>query len=293
MDDHQYFYQAYEHIASDLAKDLWFFVHAAGWFSCTPDYYMSRTSFVDFQLMYVTRGRGTVTWKGDTFPVEAHEIVLLDLNQPHQYEADKDDPWELMWVHFGGSQTPGFIRVLQCDTRPVLSVPASVKFGRWFRNLFELVRDRPVGMEPRMSSLITRILTELVALQLEHGAVPFGSEAPTWPDAVRQSIAFMEENYDQPLTLETIAGTATLSPFHFARLFKRTTGYSVMEYLMRFRLAQAKYLLSETPLSVGEIGNMVGFPDQSYFSKMFKRYERMTPSHFRQLNTHTPEGDDE
>lgn len=281
MTKHPHFYKAYSHTPSDAARQIWFYVHAVGWFNCASDYDVRRESFFGYQLKYVLRGRGYVEWEGHTYTVLPGEIFLLDLSLAHRYYADPQDPWELLWVHFDGTGCSDYFRLLGADDNPVLQTANRSETEEQFRQLFKLFRHRPCGLEALASCAITHILTQLIVARAEAGAELASLQSLPYPDVIRHSIAYLEANYQYPLQLEEIAQQVTLSPFHFARLFKRTTGSSVMEYLLRIRLRMAKHLLTQTAMPVSEIADKCGFADPSYFSRTFKRWEGATPSEFR------------
>jgi AraC-like DNA-binding protein len=64
-------------------------------------------------------------------------------------------------------------------------------------------------------------------------------------------------------------------------VFKRTVGFGLIEYLHRIRIDHARRLLQTERFSVGEIGHLVGFPDQSHFGKIFRRMVGVSPQEFR------------
>lgn len=79
----------------------------------------------------------------------------------------------------------------------------------------------------------------------------------------------------------TLAAVGETSPAHFARLFKRTTGCTPHQYVLRCRMDQAKQLLVETDVSLSEIGLQVGCADQSHFTALFRTHVSMTPKAYR------------
>lgn len=101
--------------------------------------------------------------------------------------------------------------------------------------------------------------------------------------AVKESIAIIEENYSQNLSLEEICMQVSVSKNYFCYLFKRETGMSLWNYLTVVRLQHAKKLLDETELRSYEIAFQVGYDNPSYFSKIFKKYEGMTPNEYRDV----------
>ena len=98
---------------------------------------------------------------------------------------------------------------------------------------------------------------------------------------IRRSVELMHTQLDQDLTLKALAAASYLSPFHFARLFKKLTGLSPHNYLASIRATKAQLLLAETDLSVTEIGARVGYLSGSHFTKAFRLATGATPREFR------------
>lgn len=99
---------------------------------------------------------------------------------------------------------------------------------------------------------------------------------------VKAAIDFIKVNYSDPyLSLEILCKKLFLSPGHFSRLFKKSTGETFVDYLTRIRMDQAKYLLANTNQKMYEISNAIGYEDPNYFSYNFKKHVKLTPSEWR------------
>jgi len=98
---------------------------------------------------------------------------------------------------------------------------------------------------------------------------------------VRRALGYMSEHFAETLTLETVAREVGLSASYFSALFHQVVGVSFREHLCRIRVEESKQLLSSTDYSLTDIALAVGFADQSYFCKVFKRIVGMTPGKFR------------
>jgi AraC family transcriptional regulator len=98
---------------------------------------------------------------------------------------------------------------------------------------------------------------------------------------LRRVTEFIEENLEHDLTLTEIAEIAELSPFHFARSFKQTTGSTPIQFLTQRRINLAKRLLVESELPIVEIGLRAGFKNQSHFTTLFRKITAMTPKAYR------------
>ncbi|MEG6507406.1 AraC family transcriptional regulator [Methyloligella sp. 2.7D] len=94
--------------------------------------------------------------------------------------------------------------------------------------------------------------------------------------------SFAQERLHEPLTLEDLSAVLDLSPFHFARQFKKETGKSPHRWLVDLRIARARMLLTNTAMTVFEIATSVGFQSQSRFGVVFKAHTGMTPMAYRQ-----------
>jgi AraC family transcriptional regulator len=99
---------------------------------------------------------------------------------------------------------------------------------------------------------------------------------------LRAVVEYIEEHLDASPTLEEMAAVARLSPYHFARQFKRATGLPPHQYVIARRVERARQLLqARTDLSLAEVALHAGFSDQSQFSRHFKRLVGVTPGRFR------------
>ncbi len=100
-------------------------------------------------------------------------------------------------------------------------------------------------------------------------------------DTIRQ---YLDENYSEKITTKDLSKKFGLVPSYLSMLFRQAHGMSPSDYVNNLRISRAKQLLLEdVSLSVKEIAEMVGYTDQLYFSKVFKKETGKTPSSFRQV----------
>lgn len=274
-------YSTLSHSPSDIAIKFMFFVQDVGWYVCKPDYNMNR-SLSHFQIKYVVRGSGYVEIHGKSFKVNANELFFLDLSKLHRYYADPDDPWELLWVRFGGIQSGYYFELLHAAEHPVFQVNNAEQTELLFKQLYHLFLHRPPGLEFTASSLITQVLTQMMMAVLDKNKTESVSLETAYPTEIQLALEFIEAHYPLDIKVEDVAQFVHLSPYYFSRLFKRYTCHTVIEYLIKYRLIISKQLLITTDMSVGEIAQHVGICSQSYFSMLFKKYEGITPKQYRQ-----------
>jgi AraC family transcriptional regulator len=97
---------------------------------------------------------------------------------------------------------------------------------------------------------------------------------------ITRVIEFIEDNLHQPISLDDLAGVASVSRFHFSRLFKRSTGCTAIGFVEQCRIRRAQALIADTDLPLAEIALMTGFADQSHFTRRFHRHVGCTPAVF-------------
>jgi AraC family transcriptional regulator len=170
------------------------------------------------------------------------------------------------------------------------------------RPQFELI-DGVAIADPVLTELARQLLAEIespglgtrlfadtaaraLALQLLRRHSTAGLPQPTervemTPRQLRAALDFIESNLDADLTLESISAAPAMSPFRFARAFRRAIGQSPRQYVIARRIERAKELLRATEADLAEIANQVGFATQSHFTAVFRRRCGTTPKRYR------------
>ena len=151
---------------------------------------------------------------------------------------------------------------------PAIVTPPEPALARWTQSNSDEYRLRP-----RLDTL---------GLASRPPARARGGLSPT---ALRRIRDFVDSNLEQKIDVGTLAATAELSTFHFARAFKQAEGVPPHTFVMQRRVARARVLLSDTCLSLCEIAFQVGFSDQSHFVRRFRQAVGVTPGQFRKLLT--------
>jgi len=239
-----------------------------------------------YSLLTTLRGKLHYTIDDQRSTLEESESVVLE---PNTTVNAKGQHVELLFLTFSASL------VIQNATAMRLIPPKSiVTFTRDHMRgdikldvllqefAAELATEKP-GREIVMRALVEQLLVHILRTystprlseELELSRVGLVDRR------IRRSVELMHTQLDQELTLKALAAASYLSPFHFARLFKKLTGSSPHNYLAGIRAARAQLLLAETDLSVTEIGTRVGYLSGSHFTKAFRIATGATPREFR------------
>ena len=145
----------------------------------------------------------------------------------------------------------------------------------------EMLSAGTPGTSHRVADL-TRLLASFLVEK-------YTTDTPLKPDyrgglpirQLRKVEDYLHVNLAEEITVEALADQTGLSPFHFCRVFKQTTGMSPLRYVTRERIARAEQLMRETSRSLIEVGLEVGYTNPSHFAQVFRRMTGVTPSEFR------------
>jgi AraC family transcriptional regulator len=185
--------------------------------------------------------------------------------------------------------------VLDCAVRARLTrADAHISFrahavaldGRLFRlarDLADELAEETAGQELVVAALIEQLVVQLLRRRtnIRRSDELELSRVGLVDRRIRRAVELMHARLDRDLPLEEIAAAAHLSPFHFARLFKKLAGASPHAYLATLRAARAQTLLAETDLSIIEVGARVGYNSSSHFAKAFRQATGLSPRAFR------------
>jgi AraC family transcriptional regulator len=146
--------------------------------------------------------------------------------------------------------------------------------------LAEMGSDAPGGR------LYAESLANVLAVHVLRHYTAEGAEARRFAGGLsgsrlRRVLSYIAENHEHDLSLEDLAGEAAMSTFHFAREFKRATGTTPHQHLLKFRVERAKELLAGSQLPLAEVGLRTGFSHQSHFTRLFRRFTGTTPQTYR------------
>ena len=111
-----------------------------------------------------------------------------------------------------------------------------------------------------------------------------GDSSDRFSEVIRWSIRYIHTHYAERITLKDISQKVHLSPSYFGKMFKEETGDTFVAYLNRVRIERSKELMLRKRMRLTDVAQAVGFEEQSYFTRVFKRVVGVTPTHYREIH---------
>jgi AraC-type DNA-binding domain-containing proteins len=228
-----------------------------------------------YALHYIVSGKGVLETRGSSFHLKAGDSFVIYPDTEVFYYPDPHDPWAYIWLEIKGDEVPDLLSMTQFtrDRPVVLAAP---------HDLTALYPDAP-NADARPFER-TRAEAQL-RLLLSHYLEYYPNET-TIPAADYATLAkqYIEHHYwRSSLTVSDIVNAVQLERSYLFRLFKESTGMSLLSYLTDYRIQRASELLRTSDLSIKSIAYSVGYRDQLYFSRVYKKATSYTPSEYRSL----------
>ncbi len=142
--------------------------------------------------------------------------------------------------------------------------------------------DKPSAYSKLKTSLmLVSLLTELSLGTIEEAKVAHVAQNAAYPVPLQRALIYIQKHYKQKISAEELAEAAGVSVQHIIRLFHKHLNTTPVGYINRTKVLHAIDLLRNTELSVKEIAYELGFEDPNYFSRLFKKEEKMSPGDTR------------
>ena len=231
-------------------------------------------------LIHCLQGEGWLEIGGSRWRVQPGQALVIQPGEAHAYGASIDNPWTIYWVHMAGAQTGRVARMLGVDVDKPLINPG---FDPALPPLYEaMISQLARGYASAILLDASLSLGRLVARLALNAARPEGSGASV-SARVERTLTLMEQNLNGQIRVADLAEHANMSSSYFSAIFKRKTGFSVLDYFVRLKMQRAGYLLDSTKVSIKVIAAELGFDDPLYFSRQFRRVHNCSPTEYRSI----------
>lgn len=247
-----------------------------------------------YELISVAKGTLHIQSGERSYHLGPGQFALLFPEECHFGTRPSEGELSFYWTHFSLNAADADLREDESDAaffheenRPRYILPetgtlsANSRVNVLFVQLLDLAKRLGPSSLMQCSYAQSTLLLEVThECFFRHHLL---QQDPRTPLEIADLIEWLQLNYDTALAVSDIAGKFGYHPSYLTAVFKRYSGYTITEYLNRQRIRVAKNLLTSTPkLTLAEIGRQVGIGDEKYFMRLFKRYEGITATAYRE-----------
>lgn len=231
----------------------------------------------DFQLIFLTRGRGYFDFLDSRRIIDGGSVVLFWPGQPQNYHYLYEDHSELYWLHFSGRIIPELLAGFNRKQPHVQIVGLRESWVVMFDHMIHELQMKQPAFSDQVNAFFLQMMAELKRNQTQNQQKVYEHDKKE----IQQVIQILHSQYQHPWTLMQLAQQVNLSVYYFAHKFKEYTDQTPLQYLTRIRIHTAMDLLASTTSPIKEIANIVGYKNPLYFSRVFHRETNMSPSNYR------------
>ena len=267
---------------SDKNIDLTLFQY--GWENCAPLHSYGPAKRNHYLFHFIFGGKGYLSSNdsaGQThlYKLEAGQGFLICPGQVNTYYADEKTPWEYAWLEFDGVKALEYMEMAGLGwDRPVYHLKKREEGALLKEELMAIV-DNPYRSSINQIGHLYLFFDALIRSSVNRKTmVQSGKMRDTY---IKEAISFIEMNYGRAISVEDIADFCNINRSYLNRLFKESTGKTLQNFLMYYRMNRAAELLKVSELTVNEIGKRCGYQNQLHFSRAFKTIFGLSPMQWK------------
>ncbi|MBR5504696.1 MAG: AraC family transcriptional regulator [Clostridia bacterium] len=245
-----------------------------------------------WEIVYVDSGQIIIDANNTEFHLRQGEIIFHKPNEFHTLKADKKTAANVFVISFVcSSKSMDFFK------NKIITVPAKSKkyisniieeYNHTFNTMaledikLEIKENPPIGGQQMIRTYLEQFLIMLIRSEQDsHDLRIFPNKESMENHLVSQMLHIIEEGTYNKISVEQICNELNYSRTYLSKLFKTVTGYTILEYILRNKIREAKKLIREEKYNFTQISDLLAFDNPHYFSSVFKKIANMTPTDYK------------
>ena len=231
----------------------------------------------DYQLLYIGAGKLHLYINGEERIIPKGNMLLFRPGETQIYNLYAADKPETYWVHFTGSDVDILLDYYGMPKdENVFFTGISPDYQWLFKQMIQELQLCRVNYEDLLSMNLRHIF--LIINRFLKEGTELDSDAL---NEVERATHYFNENYNQNICIKDYAADRHMSDCWFNRTFKKVTKVTPIQYIISLRITSAINLLENTNHNIKQIASMVGYDDEYYFSRLFKKNTGLSPTEYR------------
>ena len=228
-----------------------------------------------YSAHFILSGKGTYTCGGKTYTLCAGQGFMIIPDMPNTYTADFDEPWRYIYANFCGADDETLVHSAGLNEDNMI-----FEFDLTDDMLHDLTMMHSASKDQSargydVTGYFLLVMSRLVKANTQRNA---NTNLPQ--HYVRRAISYIEDNYPEKITVESIAAYVGIDRTGLYRIFKKNLNISPAQFLISYRLERAKAMMEHDNLTISEIAVSTGFFDASHFTVAFSKKYGISPGRY-------------
>lgn len=228
-------------------------------------------------LVFVTEGKVNYWLGNDILELQKGEILYIPFSLDRAWTSHPDVLHQKYTVVFSWTDRSSEKSLLFASPDTIFRI--KLLNSAYFNQRFSFLYVQWMGKRPYYEQMSNHVLNELFTLIAQEQAEPLAS--PAKERIARKIQEYILKNFRENITLEELAALVEISPNYVTVLFKEVIGCTPIQYLHQVRINTALTLFDHTEMTVRDVAEFLGYCDQAYFNRMFKKWMGAAPTHIR------------
>lgn len=256
------------------------------------NFYFDGESHNFWEIVYVDAGNVHIKTNDNEFYLKQGDILFHKPNEFHTLKTDKGSAANVFVItFFCSSEAMSFFR------EKSMALPGKLK--KYISSITEeylqafnpmavedtelrAKEDAPIGSLQMIKTYLEQFLISLIRNDTANNNLrTFPSKESSENHIISRIIEIIEENTYSKITVEDICEKLSYSRTYLSKIFKTATGYTILEYILKLKIREAKKLIREENYNFTQISNLLAFDNPHYFSTVFKKIANMTPTDYK------------
>ncbi|OGX68212.1 MAG: hypothetical protein A2189_09105 [Paenibacillus sp. RIFOXYA1_FULL_44_5] len=228
-------------------------------------------------LVYVTEGEIIYWIENERLKLEKGDILFIPFHLVRAWESPQNESHQKYTVVFSWDNSS--LEKTFFDTKSNVLIQTKPRNGAYFEQRFSYLFIQWIRKSPYYKEMSGHILSELLTLIAQQQAEKRAA-SPKKELLVRKVQDYILNDFRKNLTIEELSNLAGITPNYVTAIFKEVIGTTPIQYLHQIRINTAVTLFEHTQMTVREVAEYLGYCDQAYFNRMFKKWMDASPTHF-------------
>ena len=246
-----------------------------------------------FEIYYLCSGERSYFIKDKTYHIKKGTLVLINEYDIHCTRNIGELGHERIVLNFNKKFIEDFAEKIdtnlyECFEKNIHVIDLDFQEQIYIESLLNTMYNEYIEKKQNFISYLKTAVIQLLLFSGRHtNSATSNDDNVTIHKTISKVIGYINTNYNEDITLQSISEMFFISTYYFSGKFKEITGLSFIDYLNNVRIKEAQVLLKKSNFNITQISEMVGYKNTTYFGRIFKKLTGMSPINYKKIQRYT------